>query len=224
MEFSDKFSYEILEYQWDYIRDSDGLIVQPERVWWKVWLFQYDSEQDKDKILTLYTVVRPKTREIVRYIEEIPARPSNYIVPKLETIMASTLTNEMIQRRNWQNDPYVFSVNTGTQAYIEHIIPQNYYQAGWLEFLITPTVSGAVVEIWNYSPQEQNFELILQGRQIIESRQQRKNTLTIPHFISEDGIIEQKKSLCLLHPANPWLKICSKTYVAMPYRYKEKQV
>ena len=196
LEFSDEFTYEGLEYQWDYIRGNDGTIIQPAKVWWKVWLFQYDNKNDQDKILTLYTVIKPKSREILRHSEAIPERPAAYITPPIdsENIPQEFSENE-IRKRNWQNEPYTFTVTTGDKVHIDHIVPQNFYQAGWLEFIIMPTAGGAVIDVWNYSPHSQDFELIVYGRRIRENQQQRKNTISIPHLISEDGKIEQEISL-----------------------------
>ncbi len=196
LEFSDEFAYESLEYQWDYIRADDGSIEEPAKVWWKVWLFQYDSQNDQDKILSLYTVVKPKSREILHHNETIPERPAAYITPSIdEENIPENFSEDEIRKRNWQNEPYSFTITTGEKVHIDHIVPQNFYQAGWLEFIITPTAGGALVDVWNYSPHTQDFEVIVYGRRISENQQQRKNTISIPYLVSEDGKIEQEISL-----------------------------
>ncbi|MGL4524877.1 MAG: hypothetical protein ACRCVN_05095 [Spirochaetia bacterium] len=196
LEFSDEFVYEVLEYQWDYVRDQNGTILLPQRVWWKVWLFQYESETDIDKVLTLYTVIRPKVRKLLSHTEMIPACPSEYKIPKIDMIPNFNIHNlAAVRQRNSLNEPYVFDVVLSEKTALNQVVPQNYYREGFFEFTLEPYSHGVRIEVWNYSQLIQNFEIDLYGRKIIESEKKYRQTLTIPELVIQDGIIEQEISL-----------------------------
>lgn len=220
IEISDDFLYKSFEYKIE--TEKDNATGKTKEVTVKIW--SYEKHSDTEQCTIMFCVKEKPTAAIIDSKDFIVYSHTDEYVKAAELAQPPQNKNDIaeIARRNIQNTPEIFSIETTGNIQVDRIEIGNYFIAGQFEFYFIKTKKGVEVRAWNYMNIPQTLTVNIYGMRIKKSEQkitiQARNEKSIKingeivKNITVDGISDKESASEILKTAMKYYKDLNRSF------------